>query len=134
MHINPKTYGEGYILAITIGEIYLGIKNIATQINNGTEPNTLKEEALIIAFIGRKAVLDRINKNNYNLEDEITIPQIDNSKNMTLEIALLHSLEQLLDFSKMIDEFDLINNILDKGDAYYELEKRLPKEFIKNIK
>lgn len=134
MHINPKTYGEGYILAITIGEIYLGIKNIATQINNGTEPNTLKEEALVIAFIGRKAVLDRIKKNNYNLEDEITVPQIDNSNNMTLEVALLHSLEQLLDFSKMIDEFDLINNILDKGDAYYELEKRLPKEFIKNIK
>ena len=126
----PRTeYGK---MAETMNGIYLKIQILIPKIKKVSDINAFNEEMLILAYIARKGVLDRIETNNWAWETNIIIPSI-SRKVMTLLDAFAKTVGEIDHIAEQLDLTGIVNEIMEKGDAFYQLERSIPEAARKNI-
>lgn len=117
--------------------LFSGAKEL-TKISNGvTKMQKILDEyekdpdvscLYIAAWIGRIAIIDVIEKNNYPLTYTLFVPIKGHQTRMTLYQAHLLSVGRLsIKIGTLNDTIkSYILDILDKGDSFYEIDKQLP--------
>ncbi len=91
-----------------------------------------REVLFSVAFMGTKGVDDRMEKYNWGIESKIIIPSI-NSGYINLMYGYQQILGKMFSVSELLGVTDIVTQITDKQEAYYELEREFPIEFLNNI-
>ena len=96
------------------------------------------KEFLHLAYICQVGIIDRVERNNWDLSKPIAIPTgVFSSTMMTLEEALEIT---ILKLSEIVSEFnsieleDKMTEIFQKGELFYEIEEEIPNEMLKLMK
>jgi len=128
--LKPRTeYGK---MAQTMNGMYLIIQTLIPKIQKTNNIDSFNEDVLVLAYIARKGVLDRMEKNNWAWETYIIVPSI-SRKVTTLFDAFAKTVGEIDHIAEQLDLTDIVNEIMEKGDAFYQLERSLPESAIKNI-
>jgi len=109
---------------------YAMINEVELKINE--DEYQLEQDLFIIAYIIRREVLDRIEKYNWHMNTPIIIPLMSRSR-VTLNFAIQQTVLRLHKISEILNIQDVIIAILDKDDAYYEIEKEIPSHMLNII-
>ena len=126
----PRTeYGK---MAETMNSMYLKIQILIPKVEKVSDINAFNEEVLILAYIARRGILDRIETNNWDWETSIIIPSISRQV-MTLWDAFAKTVGEIDNIAEQLDLTGIVNEIMEKGDAFYQLEKSIPEAAKKNI-
>lgn len=126
----PRTeYGK---MAKTMNGMYLMIQALIHKIQRTTDIDSFNEEVFILAYIARKGVLDRMEKNNWPWETCVLVPSI-SRKVTTLFDAYAKTVGEIDHIAEQLDLTGIVNEIMEKGDAFYQLEKSIPEAAKKNI-
>ena len=108
------------------------LQNLIPQIRMRDENSDFSEEIMVLAYIARKGILDRIEDNDWALEAKIYIPTIQRGK-MTIMYALSQTVWKLTTIADSLDLRHIVEEVFDKGELYYTLEDNLPQQLIKDI-
>jgi len=126
----PRTeYGK---MAETMNSMYLKIQILIPKVEKVSDINAFNEEVFILAYIARKGVLDRMEKNNWPWETYILVPSI-SRKVTTLFDAFAKTVGEIDHIAEQLDLTGIVNEIMEKGDAFYQLENSIPEAAKKNI-
>jgi len=85
----------------------------------------IRDDLFIIAFLARKEIIDRMEVINYKLTTRIVVPMMPGN-NKTLEYAYLQTVGKLMTLGENQGYSDEVQDILDKGNLYFELENTIP--------
>jgi len=128
--LKPRTeYGK---MAQTMNGMYLMIQTLLPKIQKVNDIDSFNEDVLVLAYIARKGVLDRMEKYNWAWETYIIVPSI-SRKATTLFDAFAKTVGEIDHIAEQLDLTEIVNEIMEKGDAYYQLERSLPESAIKDI-
>lgn len=109
------------------------LDTVEPEIEKGTLSGPeINYEVCTIAYISRNEILDRIDKYNWDKETLLQVPAISMGPN-TISFALLKSIERLKELARKHDIINAVEDILNKGNSYYEFRKVLPDD-MKNFK
>lgn len=114
-------------LAKAFNSIYLMLQQLISKIEN--EPIEVVE-LYLLAYIGRKEIIDRMDKYNWDLYGPIVIPMMPGYKK-TLSYAYQQTIGKIEDISEQEYCSDEVQEILNKGEFYYELDRNIPDEMKK---
>lgn len=116
--------GPKELTKITTGVV--NIKNVLDEYENDPDFTYL----CLAAWIGRVAIIDVMDKNNYPFTYSLYVPVQGHQIKMTLHEAYMTSIGRLsVKAGKLSDrEKDYILEILDKGNAFYEIDKQISLE------
>lgn len=123
--------------AISMAKVLKMVADLESKISNAYDLAENKEGILILAYISRATILDRIENNPWmSPELPITIATgLFSSRKETIASALsltVGKIKKLADYDYKMS--DLVDDILQKGDAFYQLEKIIPENVLKSIK
>ncbi|HSV87846.1 MAG TPA: hypothetical protein VLH61_04330 [Bacteroidales bacterium] len=90
------------------------------------------EDALVLAYIARKGVLDRMEQYNWTMDAKIIVPTIERGR-ITLTYAFAQTVGKLHMIASQLEHTEMVEAIIDKGDAYYQLERNLPEQITKSL-
>ena len=93
----------------------------------------IKDDLFIMAFLARKEIIDRMEAINYKLTTRIVVPMMPGN-NKTLEYAYLQTVGKIMTLSESQGYSSEIQEILDKGELYFELEKTIPSHLKSTMK
>lgn len=122
--------------AISMGKVIKLLAELDAKTTNGNDVYENKEEFLMLAYICRVGILDRIEKNTYiGMEVPVKIPTgFFSSRKETVYSGVNLTIGKLNDIVKMdITTQNLVEGILEKTDIFYEYENMLPESFKNSI-
>lgn len=122
--------------AISMGKVIKLLAELDAKTTNGNDVYENKEEFLMLAYICRVGILDRIEKNTYiGMEVPVKIPTgFFSSRKETVYSGVNLTVGKLNDIVKMdITTQNLVEGILEKTDIFYEYENMLPDSFKNSI-
>ena len=95
-----------------------------------------ERQLLQIAYVCKVGIVDRIDKNNWDLKKPISIPTgIFSSKMMTIEKGLEITVLKLAEIAcNDIELKDKMTEIFDKEELFYEIERELPNDWKQMMK
>lgn len=119
-------------VAINMGKVLKLIEDIEPKAYNCAGVREQREEFMFVAYICRVGIYDIIECNNYMMLNPlipIRIPlSMFRSRKETLMSALTLTVGKLKELVAIESgTAELVESILNKGQAFYELEKMLPK-------
>tara|TARA_R110002049_G_scaffold275213_1_gene453222 strand:+ start:9442 stop:9840 length:399 start_codon:yes stop_codon:yes gene_type:complete len=120
-------------VAKAIDGLNLMIKDLIPKIQREHEYSEFKEDVFVLAYIARKNVIDLIEENNWPMDIKIMVSTFDNSR-IPLVLGYSETVDQIQLIANHIGYKSVVEEILDKGNAYYELEQQLPIEVLNMIK
>lgn len=91
----------------------------------------IKDDILILAYLSRREIIDRIETYQWNMNTKIIVPMMPGDKK-TLAYAFEHTIGKLLQIADQEGCYNQVMQILDKKDIYYKLDDSLP-GFLKNM-
>ena len=110
--LKPRTeYGK---MAQTMNGMYLIIQTLIPKIQKTNNIDSFNEDVLVLAYIARKGVLDRMEKNNWAWETYIIVPSI-SRKVTTLFDAFAKTVGEIDHIAEQLDLTDIVNEIMEKG-------------------
>lgn len=114
-------------LANCFERMHILFEENAQLVEEKTNREALQELVQVLAFIATKGVNDRINANDIPLNGVIMVPSI---KVGYVKVAYAYQLTvgKLINLANTLDLNELINEIMNKGEAYYHLDRILPDE------
>lgn len=122
-------------MATAIGKAIAFLNEIECRIESKYDIYEQKEGFYLVAYICKVGILERIEKNNWSMNTPIYIPTgLFKSRRETITMSLNLTLGKLMKMIKddyIVNEY--INEILSRGDLFYEFEKTLPFDFRKSI-
>lgn len=127
-----KTGIEFNNLAKSMNGMNFMIQDLIPKIERSHDYSEFTEDVLVLAYIARKGVLDRMEQYNWTMDAKIVVPTIERGR-ITLTYAFTQTVGKLHMIAAQLDLSDLVEEIMDKGDAYYQLERNLPEQITKNI-
>lgn len=89
------------------------------------------DDLFILAWLGRKEIIDRMEEYKWNLNSKIKVPSFP-SNDATLGQLFNLTIGELVVLSEENDCVNEITEILDRGELFYSLESRIPK-YIKGM-
>lgn len=119
-------------LAKSFNGMNMMIQDILPKIEIDSLQDEVQETVLVLAYIATKGVNDRIDENNISLMAKIMVPSIERGF-ITITYAYQQTIGRLLAIANTINMNDIVDEVMEKGPAFYELENNLPQEVIKNI-
>lgn len=119
-------------LAKSMNGMNVMLQELIPKIEISYDYSEFTEEVLVLAYIARKGVLDRMEQYNWTMDAKIVVPTIDRGR-ITLMYAFTQTVGKLGAIAEQLELSELVQNIMEKGDGYYQLEINLPSEFTKNI-
>ncbi len=120
----PLEYNK---LAQSFNGQYQMLENLISNPNTESFINDL----FVLAYIGRREILNRMEEFNWNMNGRIVIPMMPGNKK-TLAYAYQQTIGKLIEFSEEKGYYDEVKEILDGGELYHEFEKSIP-EHIKRM-
>lgn len=120
----PLEYNK---LAQSFNGQYQMLENLKSNPNTESFINDL----FVLAYIGRREILNRMEEFNWNMNGRIVIPMMPGNKK-TLAYAYQQTIGKLIEFSEEKGYYDEVKEILDGGELYHEFEKSIP-EHIKRM-
>jgi len=96
-------------------------------------PNTedFTNDLFILAYIGRKEILSRMEEYNWNMNGRIVVPMMPGNQK-TLVYAYQQTIGKLMAFSEEHGYYNEVQDILDGGELFHEFDKSIP-EHIKKM-
>ena len=119
-------------LAKSMNGMNVMIQDLIPKIKRSDDYSEFTEAILVLAYIARKGVLDRMEQYNWTMDAKIIVPTIDRGR-ITLMYAYSQTVGKLQILAEQLDLSNLVEEIMEKGDAYYQMERNLPSEITKNI-
>lgn len=108
------------------------IDEIMPQIDPDDDNSEHDDAILALAYMAKRGVLDRMEEYNWSMDTSIVVPTIDRGR-ITLAYAFSQTIGRLHMLADQLDLSELVNEILERGPAYYEVESQIPKEALNNI-
>ena len=108
------------------------LDELIPKIERSYDYSEFGEEVLILAYIGRKGILNRMEEYNWGLDAKIIVPTIDRGR-ITLMYAYTRTIGRLQMIATKLELSELVEDIMAKGETYYELENKLLEQVTKNI-
>lgn len=127
-----KTGKEFNNLAKSMNGMNAMIEDLIPKIERSYDHSEFTEVVSVLAYVARKGVLDRIEQYNWAMDTKIIVPTIDRER-ITLMYAFTQTVGKLHTIAAQLDLTELVEEIMEKEDAYYQLENILPPEITKNI-
>lgn len=125
-------------VTITMGEILLQLPELEEVSQTWFSIDNNKEFFYAMAYKARVSIMDIIERNPYmrNGALEVVIPLgIFKTRKETMADALEITIGRILELARDHDEvYQVVSNILERGNLFYELERNLAPEVIKAIK
>jgi hypothetical protein len=115
--------------AISIAKILKMVAEIEPNISDADDLYKNKEGILILAYISRVTILDRIENNPWMVpEQPIRIATgLFSIRKETIASALSLTVGRIIKIAEYdMDISDLVDDILKKGDAFYDLKNLIP--------
>ncbi|WP_452602379.1 hypothetical protein [Pontimicrobium sp. MEBiC06410] len=119
-------------VAKSIDGLNLMIKDIIPKIEKSYEYSDFKEDIFILAYIGRKNVIDLIEENNWSMDMKIMVSTFE-KRRIPLIMGYSQTIDQIQLIANHIGYQSVVEDILEKGNSFYELENQLPKEVLNKI-
>lgn len=119
-------------LALSIGALFNMVNELNFRIKDSTDTSQFHEEVLVLAYISKRGIFDRIEKNNWSLDSKISIPAISSSR-ITLSYGLSKSVFLASILASNLGIKDLYDDVLNEGEHFKTLDKILPSEFKQNF-
>lgn len=91
----------------------------------------IKDDLLILAYLGRREIIDRIEEYQWQMGTKIIVPMMPGDKK-TLGYAFEQTIGKLMKVADQEGCGNQVIQILDKKEIYYKLDDSLP-EFLKNM-
>jgi hypothetical protein len=110
-----------------MAEAFNGIYGVISAVNVSEANKNLeekKQDILYCAFISKKEILDRIKIYKWNELTPINIPLISNST-INIKLALNKTVREINNLAAVFNLEEQVEEIISKGDLYYEFEKVL---------
>ena len=111
-------------LAKAMNGLNVMIQSITPKLTH-FDPIEIEEEVLIMAYICRKGILDRLEQYNWPITSMITVPTIEKNR-ITLAYALQQTIGKVSLIADQIGLTKAVQEIFEKGKSYYEIENSLP--------
>jgi len=121
--------------ALSIAKVLKMVNEIEPLISDANDLYKNKEEILVLAYISRVTILDCIENNPWmTLEQPIRIATgLFGIRKETIASALSLTVGKIIKLSEYdMEIYDFVDDILKKGDAFYELKNIIPS--LNNIK
>lgn len=111
---------------------FVMINELEVKIENNYQNNfsELEQDIFILAYLCRKEILDRMEEYNWAMASPIVVPMMSKGR-LTLTFAFQQTVGRIYKFAEIIGVSDEVNEILDKGNAYFEIDRAIPNH-IKN--
>jgi len=123
--------------AIAFAKVFKMISELENKMYNNFDFEEYKRELLVLAYICRVKILDRIEKNEWMApEVPITIATgLFRTRKETIYSALDKSVGRIIEISDIDDNLTkTIKDILERGDSFYEFENSLPDSVLRKFK
>lgn len=119
-------------VAKSIDGLNLMIQDIIPKIEKSHEYSDFKEDIFTLAYIGRKNVIDLIEENNWSMDIKIMVSTFE-KRRIPLIMGYSQTIDQIQLIANHIGYQSVVEDILEKGNSFYELENQLPKEVLNKI-
>ena len=114
-------------LAKGFNGVYQLINELEAKINNhySTDYSEFEDDLFFLAYLSQNAILNRIEIYNWDMNSRIIVPMI-NKGYSTLIFVYQETIGRIYILSEKLLILDKVTEILDKGNAYYEIDKTIP--------
>lgn len=120
-------------MAETMNMMVSMLNDVIPKIESNLFPNSeFKEDIALLAYVARKGVIDRLEEHGFTMDAKITVTAISSSKISLLE-AYSKTVGTVILFADKVSMASMCDNILEKRQAFYDIEKMLPEQVKKNI-
>jgi len=119
-------------LAKAFNGIYVMVQDVYPQIQQNPSRSEFGETLLAIAFLASKGVDDRIEEGNIAIDAKIMVPTIERGF-ITVMYAYQQTVGKLNIMAEQLNMSEIVQEVLDKGPAYYKIERTIPPQLIDNI-
>ena len=116
-------------LAKIFNGTYVMINELEVKVKNNEDE--IHQDFFILAYLCRKEIIDRMEEYNWSMSTPIVIQMMSKGR-LTLLFAYQQTIGRLLILSNELGLSDEVQEILDKGNAYFEIDNALPLN-IKNM-
>lgn len=120
-------------IAKAIDGLNLMIKEVTPRIERAYDYSEFKEEICVLAYIARRDIIELIEDNNWSMDIKIMVSSFD-ERRITLISGYSQTVAQIQQIADNIGFHDIVEEIMNKGDAYYSLEKLITQELANTIK
>jgi len=119
-------------LARGFNGIFVMINELEVKIENNysSDYSEFEQDVFILAFLCRKEILDRMEEYNWAMASPISVPMMSKGR-LTLTFTYQQTIGRIYKYAEVIGVSEVVNDILDKGDAYFEIDRSIPNQ-IKN--
>jgi len=121
------------MIAVNVAKVIKLLDELESQIRRGEDVYDHKEDFMLIAYVCRIGIIERID--NMNLSSLIFIPMgLFRTKKMTIALALEHSVGRLKGIAnKDIMVYGYVEDILDRRGIFHEFDRIIPLETKKQL-
>ena len=121
-------------LAKALNSLFVMLNELDYKINNNLSVNcsAYKEEIFIVAYLAKRAVIERIKDYKWPDASPIIVPYISKSF-VTLKFASNQLFDKINTLSEKMNLNEEVKNIINKGNYYYQIEKVVPELILKSI-
>lgn len=119
-------------LAKAFNGMNIMLKDLVYRVESGEDKSELVEDIFILAYISKKGVFDRIETYKWTMDAKIIVPTIVN-KRITLTYAIMNTIGILYQIAEKLNLSTEVQNIIDGGSLYQELDNNLPEGYKTNI-
>ena len=117
-------------VAIVMGQVLHALKELEPQLKTSYDVYNEKESLVVLAYMCRVGILDRILNTTYlqNPELPIVIPlDIIRVRRETISTGLEITVGKIQELASKDPEVEeMVDSVLEKGEMYYALENNLP--------
>jgi len=112
---------------------FVMINELETKIqhNYSNDYSEFEQDLLILAYLCRKEILDRMEEYNWSMGSPIIVPMMSKGR-LTVTFAFQQTVGRLYSLAEKLLLSDEVNEILDKGNAYFEIDRAIPNH-VKNL-
>jgi hypothetical protein len=119
-------------LAKSMNGMNVMIEDLIPRIERSYDKSEFTEEVLMLAYIAKKGVFDRLEKYNWTMDAKIMVPTIEKGR-ITLTYALMQTVGKVSMIAAEIGISEIVQEVMDGGDTYHQLENILPDQVKNNI-
>lgn len=121
-------------LATNLNSTYIMLNEIEVKIKNSinNDFSDFEQDLYILAYLGRKQIIERIETYNWSMMSPIIVPMLSKG-GVSLTFAFEQTIGRLQKFSEQIGFARIVNDILEKGKSYYEIERSIPLHMRNNL-
>lgn len=115
-------------LAKYFSMVYLQLNELELKIKNAKDKESYLEDLFVLAYISRKEIIDRIEEYKWSWTTPIMMPPISKGFIQIIDIYK-KTVSRIIIISSELEVEVIISDILEKGNAYKEIDKMNPVRF-----